>query len=316
MAARCSARDVLEDLLGPTGSTASASKAVRPGSLNQTVEAGRGQLQNMMMASNQFFQELVAFRGDRVTGSEPLVELPDLLARRRQQPGRHRPMGVTAGPAPARARIDADSDWVGVDRERSGSVRLRLPRIASVVATDGRDTGASEALAVSPPDSPTQLFDSFELRSLPEPPVGIEPTTCSLRVPPHRIPACSAERICPARSVYKYSSERCRFSGNCYENCYEGLHPGFGGGCDMNHDLAASMAESAELMALHIGQWQHLEYPENVPPLGQRNADAIVAGHAAICTIDRMIRSLCELRVQLTAELQEDEDIRASASTA
>ena len=92
------------------------------------------------------------------------------------------------GRGPGRPRGDpdlgppsADSDWVGVDRERSGSVRLRVSRIASVAATDGRETGASEALAVSPQDSPTQLFDSFELRSLPGPPVRIEPTTCSLR---------------------------------------------------------------------------------------------------------------------------------------
>jgi hypothetical protein len=79
----------------------------------------------------------------------------------------------------------------------------------------------------------------------------------------------------------------------------------------MNGDLAAQTAESAELLGLQIGQWEHLEYPENVPPLGQRNADAIVAGHAAIHTIDKMIRSLHELRGQLIAELREDEDIRA-----
>jgi hypothetical protein len=79
----------------------------------------------------------------------------------------------------------------------------------------------------------------------------------------------------------------------------------------MNHDLAAGTAESAELLALQIGQWERLEYPENVPPLGRRNADAIVAGHAAIRTIDKMIRSLHELHGQLISELRQDEDIRA-----
>ncbi len=39
-----------------------------------------------------------------------------------------------------------------------------------------------EPTAPSPPDSPTKPFDVFELSLLPEPPVGIEPTTCSLRV--------------------------------------------------------------------------------------------------------------------------------------
>ena len=41
--------------------------------------------------------------------------------------------------------------------------------------------------------------------------------------------------------------------------------------------------------------------------LGQRNADAIVAGHAAIRTIDKMIRGLHELRGQLMNELRQDE---------
>jgi hypothetical protein len=78
----------------------------------------------------------------------------------------------------------------------------------------------------------------------------------------------------------------------------------------MNHDLAAATAESAELLALQIGQWEHLEYPENVPPLGQRNAEAIEAGHAAIDTIDKIIRGLHELRSQLVGELRKDADIR------
>ena len=78
----------------------------------------------------------------------------------------------------------------------------------------------------------------------------------------------------------------------------------------MNHGQAARLAESAELLAVRIGQWEDLEYPENVPPLGQRNADAIRAGHAAVDTIDVMIRSLHELRSQLTGELRQDEDIR------
>ena len=78
----------------------------------------------------------------------------------------------------------------------------------------------------------------------------------------------------------------------------------------MNRHLAAGLAESAELLAFQIGRWEHLEYPENVPPLGQRNANAIEAGHAAIDTIDKMTRSLHELRSQLVGELRKDADIR------
>ena len=70
------------------------------------------------------------------------------------------------------------------------------------------------------------------------------------------------------------------------------------------------LAESAELLAFQIGGWEHLGYPENVPPLGQRSADAIRAGHAAVSTIDEMIRDLQDLRGQLVSELRQDADIR------
>ena len=78
----------------------------------------------------------------------------------------------------------------------------------------------------------------------------------------------------------------------------------------MNRDPAAGLAESAELLAFQIGRWEHLEYPENVPPLGQRSADAIEAGHVAVSTIDGMIRDLRDLRGQLVSELRQDADIR------
>ena len=78
----------------------------------------------------------------------------------------------------------------------------------------------------------------------------------------------------------------------------------------MNGDLASRGIESAETLNFQIGMWEHLKYPENVPPLGQRNAHAIRAGHAAVRTIDEMVRSLQELRSQLISELRQDEDIR------
>jgi hypothetical protein len=55
-----------------------------------------------------------------------------------------------------------------------------------------------------------------------EPPVGIEPTTYSLRVRPGRVQQGPARRICAARPGFQHDVEPCRSQRNCYENCYEG----------------------------------------------------------------------------------------------
>ena len=47
-----------------------------------------------------------------------------------------------------------------------------------------------------------------------------------------------------------------------------------------------------------------------IPPLGQRSADAIKAGHEAVETIDQLIARLHRVREQLVGELRQDEDIR------
>jgi len=47
-----------------------------------------------------------------------------------------------------------------------------------------------------------------------------------------------------------------------------------------------------------------------IPPLGERSAEAIKAGHEAVRDIDRLIARLHEVRARLVSELRADEDIR------
>jgi hypothetical protein len=73
--------------------------------------------------------------------------------------------------------------------------------------------------------------------------------------------------------------------------------------------------EQAGLLAFRVGAWNELGYtdPEEgqaaIPPLGERSAEAITAGHAAVETIDEMIRDLHSLRAQLVTELRQNQDI-------
>jgi len=77
----------------------------------------------------------------------------------------------------------------------------------------------------------------------------------------------------------------------------------------------SSLLDKVGLLGVRVGVWNHLAYPENVPPLGERNAAAITAGHDAIEVIDEITRDLYALRNQLISELREDEDIRVPGST-
>ena len=79
------------------------------------------------------------------------------------------------------------------------------------------------------------------------------------------------------------------------------------------------LAELARLIQFRVGVWQDLGYPEPlpspdckpIPPLGQRSAQAIESGHAAIREIDELIAELHKVRAQLVSELRQDEDLRA-----
>lgn len=76
---------------------------------------------------------------------------------------------------------------------------------------------------------------------------------------------------------------------------------------------AAQLEETVGLINLRVGVWNHLEYPDNIPPLGERNADAIKAAHGAIEEIDRAIRGLHAIRGQLVSEIRTDQDARAAS---
>ena len=90
----------------------------------------------------------------------------------------------------------------------------------------------------------------------------------------------------------------------------------------MNDSTAKTSAEwggiedAAGLLAVRIGAWNHFGYaaPQSgqaaIPPLGERSADAIKAGHGAIEVIDEIIRDLDVLRGQLITEFRTDEDVR------
>jgi hypothetical protein len=84
-------------------------------------------------------------------------------------------------------------------------------------------------------------------------------------------------------------------------------------------DIAAGLAELAELISFRVAAWHDFGYqvppaPEckAVPPLGERSAEAIGNGHGAIEAIDQLARQLHVLRGQLVNGLREDSDVRAT----
>lgn len=81
-------------------------------------------------------------------------------------------------------------------------------------------------------------------------------------------------------------------------------------------DAAAGLEELAGLIWFRIGSWQDFGYanppaPEckAIPPLGERSAAAITAGHEAIRDIDQLIAQLHRVCALLAAELRQNEDI-------
>ena len=74
------------------------------------------------------------------------------------------------------------------------------------------------------------------------------------------------------------------------------------------------IADAAELLAVRVGAWNCFGHPDpedgqaGIPPLGERNAEAITAGHGAIEVIDKIMRDLHAVRSQLIDELRANAD--------
>lgn len=84
-------------------------------------------------------------------------------------------------------------------------------------------------------------------------------------------------------------------------------------------DLSHGIDELAGLINFRVSAWHDFGYetppaPEckPVPPLGERSAEAVKAGHEAIKAIDELTRQLHALRSQLVGELRQDADLRAA----
>ena len=84
-------------------------------------------------------------------------------------------------------------------------------------------------------------------------------------------------------------------------------------------DFSHVIEELAGLINFHVGAWHDFGYEQPptpdckpVPPLGERSAAAIKAGHEAVEAIDELTRQLYRLREQLVGELRQDEDLRAA----
>ena len=76
------------------------------------------------------------------------------------------------------------------------------------------------------------------------------------------------------------------------------------------------ISEQADLLNFRIGAWHDFGYAtppashcKPIPPLGERSADAIEAGHGAIEVIDQITCELGKLRDQLIRELRTNEDV-------
>ena len=83
-----------------------------------------------------------------------------------------------------------------------------------------------------------------------------------------------------------------------------------------DHIPTGRLEELAGLIHFRVGAWHDFGYEtppapdcKPVPPLGERSADAIRAGHAAVDAIDELVRQLHALRSQLTGELRQNSDL-------
>ena len=84
----------------------------------------------------------------------------------------------------------------------------------------------------------------------------------------------------------------------------------------MSADLSHGIEERAGVICGLVGAWHDFGYEDPpapsckaIPPLGERSADAIKAGHQAVGMIDDLTRQLDALRQQLVTELRQNSDL-------
>ncbi|HET9969811.1 MAG TPA: hypothetical protein VFQ68_16370 [Streptosporangiaceae bacterium] len=87
------------------------------------------------------------------------------------------------------------------------------------------------------------------------------------------------------------------------------------------HPNTDGLEELTGLIHFRVGAWHDFGYEDppapgcaTIPPLGERSASAIEAGHEALKDIDQLIARLGQVRAQLADELRQDEAIRNAAA--
>jgi hypothetical protein len=77
----------------------------------------------------------------------------------------------------------------------------------------------------------------------------------------------------------------------------------------------AEVEDLAGVIAGRIARWEEYGYLnppaphcKTIPPVGERSADAITAGHGAVEAIDELLRHLHGMRGRLVDELRENAD--------
>jgi hypothetical protein len=83
------------------------------------------------------------------------------------------------------------------------------------------------------------------------------------------------------------------------------------------------LGELVNLIHFRVGAWEDFGYAnpptpdcKAIPPLGQRSAAAVTAGHDAVKDIDQLLARLYKLREQLVDELRQNADLRMNGAHA
>ena len=68
---------------------------------------------------------------------------------------------------------------------------------------------------------------------------------------------------------------------------------------DTSYWAPGHLLDQVELLGVRVGTWNHFEYADKAPAVGEHNAVAIAAGHDAVKVINEIVCDLDALRGQL-----------------